>query len=690
MVTATERRSSDEHLGELTAKGDVEAFSALYDRHFQGVYDLALRVVRDPELAAEAACEGFVRSWTVLRKRPVRDVKASLYASAFRVAVDRAPKRIASSEAANFTGLETRRLADPTAVLQDPELVRLVWESASALTPRDYGLLDLQLRKGIGPKELAQALGVKRATLDARLARLKEQFARSVADGWSDGRPPRVSPLAVFAALAPLAVPPGLQAAVWHRVLEQTRAPSRRGWRPSRSTLVIAGAVLVAAAAGGVVALLIAAGPDDPSGFRSATHQIGAETSDTAIAIQWTPKADATGYSILWSHERALPDETVDLPGTAAQARRVVTPGQWWFNLRTRDGSGDWTHTVHIGPYVVVAVPDTKIASRPDALSNDPRPVFRLEATGPGTFECAVDGARFEPCDARTEIGRLRDGRHRFQARIRDRYGNADALPAVWVWRVDTASPRTRIVSAEPDRREATFRFASSQRKSTFECRIDKGDFRRCRSPLSVEGLRQGKHVFFVRATDSAGNVDRSAAVYRWEVDTRAPRTKIVSGPSGTVRRARATFVLDANEDEVTYECSVDGRAFEACSSTVTLTDLKAGEHTFAARATDEAGNVDRTPARRRWTVVDASTPDTTITEHPGANSNDASPTFRFRSSESGSRFECRLDHGSWRACSSPKTYTGLVNGQHVFRVRARDEAGNVDRTPASWTWTIH
>jgi hypothetical protein len=87
---------------------------------------------------------------------------------------------------------------------------------------------------------------------------------------------------------------------------------------------------------------------------------------------------------------------------------------------------------------------------------------------------------------------------------------------------------------------------------------------------------------------------------------------------------------------------------------------------------------------------VDTSSPDTRITSHPRVNSNDSSPTFEFRSSESGSHFECRLDGGSWSLCSSPKTYQGLASGRHVFRVRARDAAGNVDRTPASWTWTIH
>jgi hypothetical protein len=156
------------------------------------------------------------------------------------------------------------------------------------------------------------------------------------------------------------------------------------------------------------------------------------------------------------------------------------------------------------------------------------------------------------------------------------------------------------------------------------------------------------------------------------------------------VRQKKATFGLDSNEDEVTFECSLDGAAYQACASTVTYVGLAPGEHTFRARAEDEAENVDATPARRRWTIVDRSPPNTIITTHPRVTSRDRSPTFRFRSSESSSTFECRLDSAPWRACSSPKTYGGLGGGQHFFRVRARDDAGNLDPTPATWSWRIH
>ena len=56
--------------------------------------------------------------------------------------------------------------------------------------------------------------------------------------------------------------------------------------------------------------------------------------------------------------------------------------------------------------------------------------------------------------------------------------------------------------------------------------------------------------------------------------------------------------------------------------------------------------------------------------------------TFRFASSEPGSTFRCKLDRKRFKRCVSPKTYKKLAPGKHVFRVKARDRAGNVDATP--------
>jgi hypothetical protein len=76
--------------------------------------------------------------------------------------------------------------------------------------------------------------------------------------------------------------------------------------------------------------------------------------------------------------------------------------------------------------------------------------------------------------------------------------------------------------------------------------------------------------------------------------------------------------------------------------------------------------------------------PNTTIT---GGSTGKVTPdvSFTFSSSEEGSTFECALDAGSYGSCSSPKSYEGLSEGSHTFKVRAVGPGG-ADPTPAERT----
>lgn len=81
--------------------------------------------------------------------------------------------------------------------------------------------------------------------------------------------------------------------------------------------------------------------------------------------------------------------------------------------------------------------------------------------------------------------------------------------------------------------------------------------------------------------------------------------------------------------------------------------------------------------------------PNTKITKGPSGQTEDRSPTFKFRSSGTGSTFECRLDAKPFKPCSSPKTYGKQDFGRHAFRVRATDPEANVDPTPAKRSFKV-
>ena len=84
--------------------------------------------------------------------------------------------------------------------------------------------------------------------------------------------------------------------------------------------------------------------------------------------------------------------------------------------------------------------------------------------------------------------------------------------------------------------------------------------------------------------------------------------------------------------------------------------------------------------------------PNTRITSAPksGTSRTSRSATIRFSSSQARVVFECRLDDGGWRTCTSPRRLRDLKRGRHRFSVRAISRtSGLIDRTPATRTWTV-
>ena len=52
--------------------------------------------------------------------------------------------------------------------------------------------------------------------------------------------------------------------------------------------------------------------------------------------------------------------------------------------------------------------------------------------------------------------------------------------------------------------------------------------------------------------------------------------------------------------------------------------------------------------------------------------------------------FECSIDDVEFVTCASPFTFPDLVSdGSHTFRVRAEDNSGHEDASPALYTWTV-
>ncbi len=176
---------------------------------------------------------------------------------------------------------------------------------------------------------------------------------------------------------------------------------------------------------------------------------------------------------------------------------------------------------------VDLAAPETTLNPGPP-LTRDATPTFTFHGSEPGSFRCSVDrgSASFVPCSGpsgtHTPRGPLADGTYTSRVAAVDGSGNVDPTPATRTFKIDATAPNTTI-TAHPrakltlrrHRHQVTvaFRFAASEPGSAFRCKLDRGTYRACHSPLRV-AVKAGRHTLSVVATDAVGNTDPSAAAF--------------------------------------------------------------------------------------------------------------------------------------------------------------------------------
>ena len=365
------------------------------------------------------------------------------------------------------------------------------------------------------------------------------------------------------------------------------------------------------------------------------------------------------------------------------------------------------------------------------------------DASGISHYQCSIDGGLAFYCGTNNQIVlNERPGTsHSFGVAAYDKAGNVDPTPATFRWTVssDTTQPETSIVSAvdgfgknlayggstASNGIRISFTGTDASGISYFNCYLDgnQGIPVKCTSPFETKGLSAGKHTFLVQAVDMFGNKDSSLSTFTWTIlrDSTPPVVTIDSAVDGNGRIMKPGALTSSNTitfrftatDNVAIdhvECNAgSGTLDNDCHSPKTYVGLTPGQHTFSIVAYDIFNQV--TIARFTWTI-DNTPPDTKITSAVDGNGKTIAPggtttstdikltlTANDISTTGGSiinkdtsgiaGLQCSLDNAPFAACTSPVSYTGLPFGTHTVQARAVDGAGNIDTTPAIFTWTI-
>ncbi len=390
----------------------------------------------------------------------------------------------------------------------------------------------------------------------------------------------------------------------------------------------------------------------------------------------------------------------------------LATDGVYTVRLQSTDLAGNQS-AVATTSFTLDRVnpPAPSITAGPPANGNNPSVSWSFTAETGATTECRLerDGtvlSDWGACTSPKPYTLTTDGVHTFRVRATDRAGNTGAAASA-TYTLDRDPPPAPTITSGPSGptkgTSPTFEFTADALATT-TCRLERGatvvsDWGPCTSPRTYSLLLQpdGAYTFRVIATDGAGNASPEAQ-RSFTLDTSAPAAPVIgSGPTGDSQDAMPAYGFTA-EIGASTDCRLDrdGSAvsdWAPCSSPAAynLTSQPDGAYTFRVRATDAAQNTGP-EATRSYTLDRAAPPAPALTADPGADTNDATPTWAF-TAETGASTSCRLERGAtvisdWSACTSPRTHdlSAQSDGDYTFRVRATDAAGNVGAETAHTT----
>jgi RNA polymerase sigma factor (sigma-70 family) len=194
-------RAEDAALVDAARRGDPDAFGTLYERWFARVHDLAFRITRDEQSAGDVVQDAFLAAWRALGDL---DDASAFGGWLLRITRNRAFNQGRTTARAQPVDTETmamiertqaeervEELDEPAQLAADAQLAALVWESVDALGERDAEVLDLSVRHGLTPAEVAEVVGTNRNAANQMVHRARVRLGDAIRARvlWRGGEP---------------------------------------------------------------------------------------------------------------------------------------------------------------------------------------------------------------------------------------------------------------------------------------------------------------------------------------------------------------------------------------------------------------------------------------------------------------------------------------------------------------------
>lgn len=453
----------------------------------------------------------------------------------------------------------------------------------------------------------------------------------------------------------------------------------------------------------------------------------GARLCDGNATFSFTGSDDTAHVSQLQYCWRLDGGEWSAFDPATSKAFTGLKHGAHTFEVAARDPSGkvDQTpairsFTVDLNPPVITGV--SAVPGQSDIIvtwTTDEPATSQVEyGTSASLGSVTAVNASLRTSHSMTVTGLEPDRLHYFRVRSKDACGRESVSETATVRTlVDTGLPDTFLTQGPGEgstlcSSSASFCWSGSDNTTPvaqlrYSWRLDGGVWSEPSSETCHQftALSAGSHTFSVRAHDASGNVDPTPATRSFLVSLTAP---VITNVTASAQPSQATITwLTDRQATSRVEYGTDpslGLASPAIggvrtSHSVTITGLSPDTlYYYRVVSRDSCERQSESAVASFRTPADQDVPNTWFTSGPveGGKACSPDPQFCWTGSDNATpvnqlQYSWKLDGGDWSSWSSEtcRQFTGLAEGPHVLRVKARDTSGNEDATPAVRTFRV-
>lgn len=177
----------DSELMLRAARGEMEPFQELFERHYARAVNIAYRSVGDRDMAEDLAMEAFARIYEARHTfRATAKFTTYLYRVVVNLCINAAKRsRLVRQDTLDDAAVSASPDSDPSTQLQRSELAHAVRLAVRALPENQRIALVLTRYEEMSYEEAAGAMGVSVGALESLLHRAKRSLRLALGDGFA-------------------------------------------------------------------------------------------------------------------------------------------------------------------------------------------------------------------------------------------------------------------------------------------------------------------------------------------------------------------------------------------------------------------------------------------------------------------------------------------------------------------------